>query len=147
MDTKYDKNFDLAGFLPYQLSVIASRISREFSDVYAQEAGLSVPEWRILAHIRNERAVSVREIHQRTDLDKSKVSRATDRLEKAGLLAKTINPQDRRLVELSLTDDGVALMDRLIPLANRFQADLHDSLGEEAPVFIATLKRLMDMPK
>lgn len=146
MNKSCDENFDLAGFLPYQLTVIASRISRAFSDVYAQEAGLSMPEWRILAHIRNERAVSVREIHQRTDLDKSKVSRATDRLEQAGLLIKTINPLDRRLVELSLTDKGNTLMDRLIPLANRFQADLLDNLGDEGLVFVATMKRLLDMP-
>lgn len=147
MNTENDRTFNLGDFLPYKLAVTASHISREFSGIYAQEAGLSIPEWRILAHIRNEQAVSVREIHQRTDLDKSKVSRAADRLESAGLLLKSINPQDRRLVELRLTEDGIALMDRLIPLANQFQTILLERLGEEGPAFITALNRLLDMQK
>ncbi|WP_244425264.1 MarR family winged helix-turn-helix transcriptional regulator [Pseudaminobacter salicylatoxidans] len=88
-------------------------------------------------------AVSVREIHQRTDLDKSKVSRACDRLEAEGLLRKTISAQDRRLVELELTPAGRDLMGRLIPLAQDFQARLLDGIGEDAAVFQSVLARIM----
>lgn len=137
------EDFDLDGFVPYQLAVVASRTSRALAEVYAAESGLSMPEWRIMAHLMSADAVSVREIHQRTDLDKSKVSRASDRLEAAGLLKKTVNPTDRRLVELQLTADGKALMDRLIPLAKAFQSQLLDSIGKDAPVFRQVLARLM----
>ncbi|PWJ84412.1 DNA-binding MarR family transcriptional regulator [Pseudaminobacter salicylatoxidans] len=137
------EDFDLDDFLPYQLAVVASRMSRALTDVYAAESGLSMPEWRIMAHLMSTQAVSVREIHQRTDLDKSKVSRACDRLEAEGLLRKTISAQDRRLVELELTPAGRDLMSRLIPLAQDFQARLLDGIGEDAAVFQSVLARIM----
>lgn len=114
--------FALNDFLPYRLAVATARVSRAFERRYMAEAGLSVSEWRVMACILNEGEVSVREIQARVDLEKSKVSRAASGLEAEGLITKLVNPGDRRLVSLSLTDKGRALMDRLIPMANTFQA-------------------------
>lgn len=133
--------FDLTQFLPYQLAVAAAHVSRAFADRYRQEFGLSIPEWRVLAHISQSGAVSVREIHARVDMDKSKVSRAASRLESAGLIAKQDHPQDGRLVHLSLTPAGQDLMARLIPLAEAFQADLLAALGPDA----APVRRALGM--
>ena len=44
-------SFDLDGFLPYRLSVAASRISRRFAALYGAEAGLSIPEWRVVVSV------------------------------------------------------------------------------------------------
>ena len=55
-------NFDLSAFLPYQLAVVASRVSKEFAERYRVEFGLTIPEWRVLAHMAQFDAVSVREI-------------------------------------------------------------------------------------
>src|SRR5438105_1016632 len=41
--------FKLEEFLPYQLSVTASSVSRLFAKHYADRFGLSIPEWRVLA--------------------------------------------------------------------------------------------------
>jgi len=127
-----DDPFDLAAFLPYQLAVAASRVSRGFADRYRQEFGLSIPEWRVLAHLAQSGAVSVREIHARVDMDKSRVSRAAARLESSGHVAKRPHPEDRRLVQLTLTDAGHALMLRIQPLAEAYQAELETRLGDEA---------------
>ena len=54
--------------------------------------------------------ISVREVHARVDMDKSKVTRAAERLEAAGLIEKTGNPADRRLVTLALSARGRAMM-------------------------------------
>ena len=147
MQMQTDSSFDLDNFLPYQLAVVAGRASKAFAEIYSAEAGLTVPEWRIMAHLLKAEAVSVREIHLRTDLDKPKVSRASDRLEAEGLLVKKVNPRDRRLVELSLTPAGRALMMKLIPLANQFQQKLLEQLGGDAAAFRAALSRMMDDSK
>ncbi|MGR3199175.1 MAG: MarR family transcriptional regulator, partial [Paracoccus sp. (in: a-proteobacteria)] len=73
-------SFDLDGFLPYQLSVAATKISRRFAALYRAEAGLTIPEWRVLAHLDRSGRVSVRDITARVHLDKSMVSRAATRL-------------------------------------------------------------------
>jgi DNA-binding MarR family transcriptional regulator len=137
-------SFDLSSFLPYQLAVASSRISREFSERYKREFGLSIPEWRVLAHLAQSDAVSVREIHERVDMDKSKVSRAAARLESSGLIEKRENPEDRRLLDMRLTAKGRDLIARIVPIADAYQAQLTALLGPHAEGFRAGLQRLYE---
>jgi DNA-binding MarR family transcriptional regulator len=134
--------FDLESFLPYRLSVAAARVSRRLAARLEAEAGLSNPEWRVLAHLARAGSVSVRDIHIRVDLEKSRVSRAASRLEEAGLVTKLGNDDDRRLVALSLTDAGRSLMQRLERIAGVFQADLLAQLGSDAAGLDAALDRI-----
>lgn len=134
--------FDLAAFLPYQLAVAAAHVSRGFADRYRTEFGLTIPEWRVLAHLAQSDAISVREIHQRVDMDKSQVSRAAARLEAGGLIEKRENPQDRRLLDMRLTDQGQALVARILPIALAYQDEVLALLGADAAAFVGALQRL-----
>lgn len=138
-------SFDLAEFLPYQLAVTAARVSRDFAEIYRREFGLTIPEWRVLAHLAQSEAVSVREIHLRVDMDKSKVSRAAARLENAGLIEKRENQADRRLLDMRLTPAGRALIARIVPLADAYQARLSAVLGGDFDPFRHSLTRLREM--
>ncbi|MFD1881942.1 MarR family winged helix-turn-helix transcriptional regulator [Paracoccus pacificus] len=135
-------DFDLNAFLPYRLATAASRVSKAFERRYTAAAGLTVPEWRVLAHLSQESEVSVREIEARVDMEKSKISRAASRLEKQGLVKKVANAGDRRLVSLSLTDQGHALIQKLVPLALEFQKELISTLGPQAEAFLDGLTRV-----
>ncbi|MEG4642152.1 DNA-binding MarR family transcriptional regulator [Paracoccus pantotrophus] len=135
-------SFALDRFLPYRLSVAAAQVSRRFAARYAAEAGLSIPEWRVLAHLAHSGAVSVRDINARVHLDKSVVSRAAARLQEAGWVRKSGNAADRRLVVLELTPEGRALMARLGRIAEAFQAELLAELGPEAEALDRALARL-----
>lgn len=135
--------FDLAAFLPYRFAVVAEELSRGLARQYRAEFGISVPEWRVLVHLLQSDSVSVRDIERRTHLEKSTASRAASRLEAAGYLSKRTHGGDRRLVELSLTPEGHALMTRLIPLANRYQSDLEARLAQARPGLEAALDILM----
>jgi DNA-binding MarR family transcriptional regulator len=135
-------DFALSEFLPYRLAVAAARVSRAFSERYRKDFGLTIPEWRVLAHLSQSGTVSVREIHARVDMDKSQVSRAAARLQAAGYLDKSVHPEDGRLVALRLTPAGRALLDRLIPVALAYQADLIGRLGPHASGLAAALDRL-----
>ena len=137
-------SFDLSAFLPYQLAVVSSRISRAFAERYKREFGLSIPEWRVLAHLAGGDAVSVREIHARVDMDKSKVSRAAARLEQAGLIEKRDHAGDKRLLDMRLTAKGQELMARIVPIADAYQEELMARLGEDAAPFRAALLRLLE---
>ncbi|MBM1220434.1 MarR family transcriptional regulator [Ponticoccus sp. SC2-23] len=123
-------DFDLDGFLPYRLTVAADRLSAGLARRYREEFGLSVAEWRVLVHLVDSGSVSVRDIGQKVSLEKSKASRAASRLEADGLIEKGINAQDRRLLVLSLTDEGRALMAQLLPLAIAYQDRLEQLVGE-----------------
>lgn len=134
--------FELADFLPYQLATAAAQVSRAFADRYRAEFGLTIPEWRVLAHLAAAQSVSVREIQARVDLDKSVVSRAVARLTEAGLVAKEGHPTDGRLLDIRLTAAGRALFDRIVPVAEAYQADLLARLGPGAAEFRKALSRL-----
>lgn len=135
--------FMLDEFLPYRLNVAATLISRRFAALHQDETGLSIPEWRVMAHLANEGQVSIRDIHAKVNLDKSIVSRAAARLEQAGHLRKTGHAQDRRLISLELTSKGRKLMRRLGEIANGFQTRLRAELGPDAERFETMLERLI----
>jgi DNA-binding MarR family transcriptional regulator len=139
-------DFVLDEFLPYRVNVLAARLSREFAARYREKFGISVPEWRVVAHLSQSGAVSVREIHARVDMDKSKVSRAAARLEAAGYVEKRVNPADRRLVELSLTPRGRAMMAELARVAEGYQSELIARIGPGAEGFATALGRLSPEP-
>lgn len=140
-------SFQLSEFLPYQLAVAAAHVSREFAQRYRREFGLSIPEWRVLAHIAAEGGVSVREIQARVDMDKTKVSRAAARLEHNGLIEKRPNPLDRRLIDMRLTEPGATLFARITPIANAYQAEILASLGPDADSFRKALATLQGPAK
>lgn len=135
---------DLKEFLPYQLAVLSAKISQEFSVIYQDRFGITVPEWRLLAHLSQvEKPLSVREIHQMVHMDKSKVSRAATRLEKRGLITKTVSAGDRRLVDLSLTQDGREMIDEITPLALEFERGVLASLEDDTEGFRAAVAQLL----
>jgi DNA-binding MarR family transcriptional regulator len=118
--------FDLTGFLPFRMTLAAERLSAALARRYRTDYGISVPEWRVLAHLAQSGEVSVRDIERRVGLDKSKVSRAASRLETEGYVRKQVNADDRRLLCLTLTGKGRALMAELIPLALAYQRRLEE---------------------
>jgi DNA-binding MarR family transcriptional regulator len=131
-------------FLPYLLNVLASRVSQELAGVYAERFGISIPEWRAIAHLAQNERVSVREIHARVDMDKSKVSRAAARLEAAGVIEKRVHADDRRLVQLSLTRKGHRLFNEIAPLALAYEREFLSQLSaEEERLFRAIVDRLL----
>ncbi|WP_138464586.1 MarR family winged helix-turn-helix transcriptional regulator [Poseidonocella sp. HB161398] len=136
--------FDLDRFTPYRLSVAAERASEGLARLYRVRFGISVAEWRVLAHLEHSGNVSVRDIEARVALEKSKVSRAASRLEAAGLIAKAVDPADRRLVQLSLTPKGRALMAEMLPVALGFQEEIEARLGDAFAGFEQGLQRLLD---
>ena len=140
--------FILDDFLPYQLAVVAERVSRQFSRHYREMFGLSRSEWRVVAHLSQQPSVSVREIAARAELDKSKVSRAVSRLEAQGYVTKDASPTDRRLVVLALTGKGRQMVATLTPIAEAYQQEVLRDLASDAAGFQSALKRLMaDVPQ
>ncbi|WP_207457380.1 MarR family transcriptional regulator [Azospirillum sp. SYSU D00513] len=137
-------SLDLDGFLPYLINVLAGRVSRELAAVYEERFGISIAEWRVIAHLARNREVSVREIRRRVDMDKSKVSRAAARLEQAGIIEKKANASDRRLVRLSLTRKGRRMFENIAPLAVAYESELLSGLpAEDLAAFRRVLDRLL----
>jgi DNA-binding MarR family transcriptional regulator len=116
--------FDLAGFFPYRLAVLAERVSLAVSQLYADRFDLTRAEWRVIAALGTNRTMSARDIGPYSTLDKMQVSRAVARLEERGLLRREDHASDRRAKILSLTPAGRTLYRRIVPLVRAREDDL-----------------------
>jgi DNA-binding MarR family transcriptional regulator len=124
--------FDLDGFLPYRLSVASNRVSRLFARRYAEEFGLTIPEWRVLAVVGADGTATARAVRDRTGMDKAKVSRAVATLLARRLLRHAPHRGDRRLEPLVLSAAGRRVFDAIVPRARALEAELTAALDPAA---------------
>ncbi|WP_198371729.1 MarR family winged helix-turn-helix transcriptional regulator [Roseomonas rosulenta] len=127
-------SFDLYAFLPYRLSVASNLVSRLFARRYAEEFGLTIAEWRVMAVVGADGTASAAAVRARTGMDKAKVSRAVAGLLERRLVKRIAHPGDRRLEPLALTSAGRATFEAIVPRARALEAELADGLsaGERA---------------
>lgn len=99
------------------------QFSRQFSKFYQRQFdallaqhGLSMREVQILLFLANNPLYdTARDITEFRGISKSQVSQAVDLLTAEGLLLRTPDAEDRRIVHLSITEDG-------LPVAKEAQA-------------------------
>jgi DNA-binding MarR family transcriptional regulator len=123
--------FKLEEFLPYQLAVTANRVSRIFAKRFADDFGLSIPEWRVLAVVGRFESASPSMVSDKASMDKVKVSRAVGTLVARGLLKQTQDPEDGRARVLRLTKKGLNAYQSLVPLARELEAQLSEGLSRQ----------------
>ena len=111
VDSHEPAEFNLRSFFPYLVRVFYRAVSSSVSEVYASRYGLSVSEWRTMAVLGPQRAMSATEIVEQSSMDKVNVSRAIKGLRRAGYLRRDINGDDRRraVVRLTSQDAGGVL--------------------------------------
>jgi DNA-binding MarR family transcriptional regulator len=118
----------LEQFLPYQLTLMATLVSEALSGVYARRYHIGVPEWRVLVTLGQHGTLTGKIIGARTQMHKTKVSRAVAVLEKRKLLSRRTNRADMRESFLSLTAPGRAMYEELAPHALDFARRLTEIL-------------------
>ena len=122
---------DLDGFVPYRLSVLSNRVSSAIARQYSERFGLSIPEWRVMAVLGGTAGLSAREVAARTAMDKVQVSRAVASLMRAKRVARGGDVRDGRITRLSLTRQGRAIYDEIVPLALHLEELLLSALSPE----------------
>jgi DNA-binding MarR family transcriptional regulator len=124
-----DGGFRLEDFLPYQLSVTSSRVSRLFARRYSEAFGLSIAEWRVIAVVGRFGTLSPSAVGAATAMDKVKVSRAAAGLVARGLIKQAHDPRDGRGRLLSLTRKGGAVHQGVVSLARELETSLSQGLS------------------
>lgn len=137
-DTKPE--LDLATFMPYLLNQAADASSRGFQAYYKSKYGMLRTEWRVIFHIGRYRQMTAKEICTRSQIHKTKVSRAVHALEAKGYLRRESVAHDRRQEQLELTPAGSRVFEDLCREAARFDAEM---LGAFSAEDIATVRRFL----
>jgi DNA-binding MarR family transcriptional regulator len=126
-DQTQSLEFDLGEFLPFQMSVIAGRVFHRV----VEDAGLQIPEWRIMMALPANQPCSSHDLCILTAMDAARVSRAQRRLEDLELISVIRDDIDRRRLVVRLSAKGIREVLRLRTAARDAESDLLDTLGPE----------------
>ncbi|MBC7727805.1 MAG: MarR family transcriptional regulator [Microbacteriaceae bacterium] len=121
------------------LSTVSAEIEREMSP-----NGLTNAQWIPLFKLHVGSASTVAELARECDLDAGAMTRTLDRLEAKGLLRRVRSGDDRRVVNLELTDEGRVAANGIPQVLCRVQnAHLTGFSGTELQTLKTLLRRIL----
>ncbi|MFI6334563.1 MarR family winged helix-turn-helix transcriptional regulator [Streptomyces sp. NPDC050535] len=123
------------------------RLSRALGDrtekAYAP-FGISRGEFDVLATLRRSDApytLSPRQLSATLMMTTGGMTGRLDKLERAGLLRRSPDPHDRRGLQVTLTDEGLRLIDRAVGAGLAVQTEALSALDDEQAAQLAELLR------
>jgi DNA-binding MarR family transcriptional regulator len=125
------KSLNLKEFLPYRLSIVTNKVSRNLGNMYSIKFNLSIAEWRVMAVLGQEKDLSAEDVCIKTEMDKVTVSRAVTKLLDKKHLDRKFSDEDRRRSILRLSRAGGAIYAQIVPLALAYEGELLASLSRE----------------
>ena len=139
-----DARLAMDDYVPYQLAVLSSRLSRELESAYGERHGLSRTEWRTLALVGEVDESAATTVVERSGMDAVAVHRAVKRLEELGLMQRASSSTDKRLKPLRLTESGKAVYRSIVPHARELERRLLNKLlPDEVRMFRKVLSKLV----
>ncbi len=119
----------------------AERLQREFAELF-KARDLSPAQYNVLRILRGAEPLGATsgEVADRLINPDPDVTRLLDRLEKRGLVARTRETKDRRVVRTRITGAGLALLDELDEPVDALHETQFGHLGERR---LAALGRLL----
>jgi DNA-binding MarR family transcriptional regulator len=121
---------ETAGCACLRLRKVTRRVTQLYDQALAP-AGLTGPQFSVLAHLRDAADVSIGELAERMVMDPTTLTRALRPLERDGLVAVVPAEDDRRRRVIVLTAAGRAAFRRAVPLWREAQRELARQLGRE----------------
>ena len=133
----------LDNFFPYQLSVSSNKISGLFADIYQDKFALSITQWRIMAVLGENPDISADDVSHKTQIEKSILSRAINKLLQRKLIQRVFSETDKRRSMLSLTATGIDVYNEIIPLSHQYEKQLLSCFSQnEKDQFYSSLEKL-----
>jgi DNA-binding MarR family transcriptional regulator len=118
----------LAKHLPYKIGRLRGTISKVYEDKCLAGAGVSLAGWRVLALVASGRNISATDVARLSGMRKMAVSRATTKLEQAGLIKRTVCKNDGRRYGLKVTRNGRRVYDSIVPAVTEFERRITQDL-------------------
>ena len=106
-----------------------------------QDLGLNFTQYRVLKMLGNVPQISASELARRLEHDAGALTRLLDKMQERGFLRRHACAEDRRSVEISLTDAGRALSRPLRSISEQLTAYALSDLSDDEKVLLMTLLR------
>lgn len=112
-----------------QLARTAKVVGRAF-DTALGEAGGSRPMWLVLMSLKGQQHAAQRQIAQAVGIEGPTLTHHLNRMEDAGYVTRTRDPQNRRAHRVELTRKGDKAFQRLLAVVVAFDHQLRDGLSD-----------------
>lgn len=122
--------YDLNRHLTYRLARLQSQLSAQATDILKQHTKISLSEWRVLALLTDPTITFQKDVLKAMGLDKAQISRTLKRLSEKKLIILTSDKQDQRNRLVTITDEGKALVQKMVPIMLKRQAHLQSDFNE-----------------
>lgn len=124
------------------ISRIAKDLSRAFEDSLA-EAGGSQHVWLILLSLKIKPDSTQRQVADNVGIREATLTHHLNGMEKSGLVTRRRDPANRRVHQLTLTDEGEAAFHRMRTAAVAFDERLRAGIADDQiDAMTETLQRL-----
>jgi len=125
----------------------ASRLLGQIYDQAFKPVGLKGTQFSLLMSVAGNQGATIGELSQLLGMERSTLSRNVLILQKKGLVTEE-EGQDRRQQRISITDSGVSVLRKALPLWHEVQESLAGELGEERiKSLLEDLQSLAQLPK
>ena len=127
--------------LTFRLSRLQANLNAQAADLLRRHGSVPLAHWRVLLILHDNLATTQKDIVERAEFDKGQVSRIVERLVNEGLLVSESDSEDKRVLNLHLTNAGREMMSRLIPVMRQRRSHLISPFSDEE---LATLFDFLD---
>lgn len=126
---------DSFGFLINALSLT----TKHHLDARLKEHSITVHQFGILLNIFKRGPLTQKEIAQQTNGDEPTTARLMKRLEEKGCIERVADKEDKRKRMVSLSEEGVQLLETILPHAQEVNMEMTDILTVEEKETLFTL--------
>jgi len=116
-EQKYDA-LKLENQLCFPLYAASKEIVKRYRP-YLEPLGLTYTQYLVMMVLWEQRQLNVKELGDKLYLDSGTLTPVLKNLESKGYITRCRSERDERILLVSVTDDGVALRDRALPVPER----------------------------
>ncbi|MCM3691301.1 MarR family winged helix-turn-helix transcriptional regulator [Neobacillus niacini] len=128
---------------PFLLLMQTSKSIQEIIREEMTKNKLSLTEFAVLEVLFQQGKQNIQQIGNKILISSGSMTYVIDKLEKRGLLSRNDCPEDRRIIHVTLTKDGIQLMNEIMPKHQELVDDIFSSLrGDEVETIITLLKKV-----
>lgn len=110
-------------YLLYLLARASHLISAEFHEQLRRK-GVAIPVWRVLASLVGGEGETVTGLAEVCLLQQPTMTKLLDRMTRDGLVTRTQDTRDRRVVRVVMTERGQQMVNELVEAARRHEAEV-----------------------
>jgi len=123
--------YELKDSIGYKFNLVATTLKTNFTKLLQPSLGIAAEQFGTLKIISDDSEITQTRIAELLGKDKTTVGRSIESLIKKGMLNKKYESCDKRVNKISLTPKGEEILQKALPIAQKFNENIKKHLSQE----------------